>query len=55
MEKNKQDLPYDLRPSRSGPAVLKGLFPIQNSLDSVQYVIFTLLFDKLHYLVTLYK
>lgn len=36
MEKNKQDLPYDLRPSRSGPAVLKGLFPIQNSLDSVQ-------------------
>jgi len=36
MEKNKQDLPYDLRPSRSGPAVLKGLFPTQISLDSVQ-------------------
>jgi len=36
MEKNKQDLPYDLRPSRSGPAVLKGLFPTQSSLDSVQ-------------------
>ena len=46
MEKNKQDLPYDLRPSRSGPAVLKGLFPTQSSLDGVQYVIFALLFDK---------
>ena len=45
MEKNKQDLPYDLRPSRSGPAILKGLwqnsFSTQQCLDGVaEYVIF---------------
>ena len=45
--------------SRSGPAVLKGLFPTQSSLDGVQYVIFALLFDKFlwnfkySYLITL--
>jgi len=37
MEKNKQDLPYDLRPSRSGPAVLNGLFPTQNGLQINAY------------------
>ena len=47
MEKNKQDLPYDLRPSRSGPAILKGLwqnsFSTQQCLDGVaEYVIFFL-------------
>ena len=45
MKKNKQDLPYDLRPSRSGPAILKGLwqnsFSTQQRLDGVaEYVIF---------------
>ena len=45
MEKKKEDLPYDLRPSRSGPAVLKGFCPNLN-FDNVQCVNFAYLRDN---------
>ena len=54
MEKNKQDLPYDLRPSRSGPAVLKGLLENHTqknsktgSVDSLLLVVFDQVYSNL--------
>ena len=54
MEKNKQDLPYDLRPSRSDPAVLKGLLENHTqkssntgSVDSLLLVVFDQVYSNL--------